>query len=707
MLCARSEQEKSGMIPDVRDNDELLAGVAGVRWSRMRHAYGPATEVPGLLRGLADADPEVRETALDAFYGAVHHQGDVYGCTLAALPFLLRIATDTGRPGRAPVVTLIGSIGGVSWDEPPLGPRYRQARREVAAAAPVWLALLTDPDPTVRAAAVPVLAAFTATAEVATTLRERFATDPDPHVRAALVEAVAALARAGVEVEAAAGWLAAVTTGDPRPAQRLAALTGLATLGDRSGVPPVDVHTALTLLATVYERGTPVSGRAGFSTDTLIGTVRELREKADGNRAAPEADGLVRAINHGLGDRVDDRLTLLTTLLRASNWESRLDALYPAGHLMESRRGDYTGLVRLIGARLTDPRPEIVARAVYVLGNLGALAAPAADALVAAIGAGDRVVPYDDRTGRALAGIIEWSGGPGVGDAVQVLARLGDERALPVLRRMLARDRVPWQAPGLVQRLGAGAAGLVPLLHRLLTAGRATPSRDAGGATQSRDDLTEDVVYALAAIGPAATVVVPDLLALGARRSVVWALGRLRSPDGLPLLRECAAGPDHDLAVVATNAAYAIDGDADAALAVYDRFLTGDRWAVAAAVRGIGDLGPSGAGRATALRRLLRRKDEYGWLPLAAAAALWRTAGDPAGAPVLENLWDARPRTRLEIATLWRDMGPAATGAHARLAAELARVGRHSHVEGEFSSGDITDDERLVALCREAIDGGH
>jgi hypothetical protein len=84
------------MIPDVRDIDELLAGVTDVGWNRMKHAYGPATEVPALLRGLTDLDPAARETALDAFYGAVHHQGDVYGCTLAALPFLLRIAADTG-----------------------------------------------------------------------------------------------------------------------------------------------------------------------------------------------------------------------------------------------------------------------------------------------------------------------------------------------------------------------------------------------------------------------------------------------------------------------------------------------------------------------------------------------------------------------------------------------------------------------------------
>jgi hypothetical protein len=39
--------------------------------------------------GLISDDPAVRESPLDGKYGAMHHQGDVYECTIASIPFLL------------------------------------------------------------------------------------------------------------------------------------------------------------------------------------------------------------------------------------------------------------------------------------------------------------------------------------------------------------------------------------------------------------------------------------------------------------------------------------------------------------------------------------------------------------------------------------------------------------------------------------------
>jgi hypothetical protein len=67
----------------------------------LRHAYGSAEDVPGLLRGLASADPVERETALDGMYGAVHHQGEVYDSTLACVPFLLALVASGDVADRA------------------------------------------------------------------------------------------------------------------------------------------------------------------------------------------------------------------------------------------------------------------------------------------------------------------------------------------------------------------------------------------------------------------------------------------------------------------------------------------------------------------------------------------------------------------------------------------------------------------------------
>src|SRR5262245_11413745 len=65
----------------------MFAGLDDVDWASMHHAYGPATDLPDLLRGLLAGDAQAREIALDGLSGAVHHQGDVYDCTIACIPF--------------------------------------------------------------------------------------------------------------------------------------------------------------------------------------------------------------------------------------------------------------------------------------------------------------------------------------------------------------------------------------------------------------------------------------------------------------------------------------------------------------------------------------------------------------------------------------------------------------------------------------------
>ncbi|MBL3670669.1 hypothetical protein JL475_32820 [Streptomyces sp. M2CJ-2] len=89
----------------------MIDDVDSVDWASMGHAYGLAVDVPVWLRAVASPDPGIRERALGDFYGAVHHQGDVYACTAASLPFLFALADDPATPDRASVVELLVSIG--------------------------------------------------------------------------------------------------------------------------------------------------------------------------------------------------------------------------------------------------------------------------------------------------------------------------------------------------------------------------------------------------------------------------------------------------------------------------------------------------------------------------------------------------------------------------------------------------------------------
>ncbi|NEC24308.1 PBS lyase, partial [Streptomyces parvus] len=183
----------------------MFSGIDEVDWASMEHAYGPADDVPELLRGLASDDPAEREAALDGMYGAVHHQGDVYACTLACIPFLFELVVDPGVQDRGGVVELLTSIGGFDLDEDDEAEidedeiegaaNYAMAAAAVTAGAGVFFELIADEDPGVRLAAPLALATLHRhPVRVLALLRERLPVEPDEEVRLALVEAAGRVA---------------------------------------------------------------------------------------------------------------------------------------------------------------------------------------------------------------------------------------------------------------------------------------------------------------------------------------------------------------------------------------------------------------------------------------------------------------------------------------------------------------------------------
>jgi hypothetical protein len=77
-----------------------MLGLDDAGWAGLTHAYGEATDTPGLLRRLADA-PEQRAADSEPFFSlwsSLCHQGDVYTASYAAVPHLAQIALTTPRP---------------------------------------------------------------------------------------------------------------------------------------------------------------------------------------------------------------------------------------------------------------------------------------------------------------------------------------------------------------------------------------------------------------------------------------------------------------------------------------------------------------------------------------------------------------------------------------------------------------------------------
>lgn len=113
--------------------DEPLAGLDDVDWSGLRHAYGSADDVPGLLRTLRTPDQEERQEALHTLYASIYHQGSRYPASGPAVPFLLALAADPATPDRDdPLCLAAGMAIGSDEAHLPCGVDIAGWRREVA-----------------------------------------------------------------------------------------------------------------------------------------------------------------------------------------------------------------------------------------------------------------------------------------------------------------------------------------------------------------------------------------------------------------------------------------------------------------------------------------------------------------------------------------------------------------------------------------------
>lgn len=697
----------------------MFAGIEEVDWASMTHAYGPADDVPALLRGLASPDPGERERALDGMYGAVHHQGEVYPCTLASIPFLFELVADPWVPDRGDIVELLTSIGGIDLgadDEAEIGEdeaegaaNYAMAAAAVTAGAGVFFALLADEDPGVRLSTPLALAALhDDPARVLALLRARLAAERDEEVRLALVEAAGRLAlRHRPLAGPVADWLGRLARDPGPPGLRLAALAQLARCAP--GALPGDVVPVVTgLLGQLRTSSSGPGGPRARPVEppgpgaeavplTLRGQVRALSAEETAGRAAPWTADLLRALHAGLDDRVAERTALLADQLRSPDPWQRVDAVRMSDRLIGGWRGSYAELVRLVGEQLAAPEPRLAEAAAHLLEGLSGLAAPAADALAARVaadpGAWLRTCP-DGRTR--------------LGSAATALARLGDPRALPALTAALGHPLVPPELETGVARLGEAARPLTgalqrrlgeavldecafdrvgPLLGALtaLRAGAAAPEvlRVLRGAPESGGErLRTAALRALGAFGPASLCAVPELRALLRRTGTVEA-------------------------AEAAGALWAVEGDADAVLPALTAGLAAwdvdARRAAAGAVR---RLGARAAATAPRLRELLC--DGNAWLRVDAAIALWEVSGRAEeSVPVLLAAWEQNRRVRVRVAECLARTGPTGAGSDAArvLLAELTSVRRHNAPEGAYGSHDTYTDEKLLALCRRALPG--
>ena len=78
-----------------------LDGLDSVPWPSLEHAFGSASDVPGMLERLSRGGRDSEE-ALDELFQTIWHQGTVYSATAEAVPFLAALAADRQLEATSP-----------------------------------------------------------------------------------------------------------------------------------------------------------------------------------------------------------------------------------------------------------------------------------------------------------------------------------------------------------------------------------------------------------------------------------------------------------------------------------------------------------------------------------------------------------------------------------------------------------------------------
>jgi HEAT repeat protein len=563
--------------------------LAAVDWGSLEHNYGTAQDVPGLLRASAGGDVD----ALDTLENHLFHQGGwVCPAATAALPFLVRLATDPAIEHRAnflEIVTLLVReavlVQSRFLDDDWPATLHRELPR--------LLELLSDADPVIRRAMAYQAGALPVD-EALAVLMDTWAIESDRITQRDIVLSLGDLV-ARAPATTATEEVTTLLTGLLKSDDEQLALASVHALHTAGRINPAD-HVPLLLRAVT-------SDVTGWSESAHVGGGRSVVTHWTGmllSEDAVAAGAFAIGIGHG-----------------ASDPERRVAMATAAGELLQAWRTPASALLPELLTWLEDPEPEMRFRAAFLLGGIGPDAAEHADALAAV--AADRTARVG-RSGLTVGAAGLWA-----------LSRLGDQRCVPELLTRIARSGPNVQGSAHFAR--SPHSPMLPALHEQIIL---IPQYSDDFLSNLRRILGE-ITYAptqaaaaqwitvITAWGEGAAATVPELTALLAHESTWWPAGRAlarigpAAAEAAPaLLRRAATSFD------AAWAHWRITGRTGPVMAAYPKDLSPETsWET---FQLIGDLGPLASADINVFRDAARSSDD--WVAVAAARACWTTSGD-------------------------------------------------------------------------------
>jgi hypothetical protein len=645
------------------DKRDILAGLKDIPWRKLECAYADDS-VPALLRTLASGGNSAEE-AFHELFGSLCHQGSVYPASVAAAPFLARIAA-AGLLTRE-VLILLGSIA-ASTDERDL-PEPGGARAAVAAQAVLLAPLLAGPDPRVRATAIWVLTQARAPGLVPL-LRERWAAEADPTVRATVLKALSVLEPA-LAADLAAPVLASSVLASSVPASSVLAAPDPADPGRADGGLCLIAAVACVAAGQPWTTGLHAAATAWMAdgevlpdfwddNDPFEGLILALAERG-------EPDAATRLVSAGLtyadpgpaAPAGPQSGPVRTSAFRAPPGPGRVRerSAWSAAELARAYRSPAQALVLPLAVAAADADAGISAlcllRELHAAGIPGAAESAVTDRVAAAA----EVVGPDRRADEALACLID----------------LGDPRVARLLARDLrhrphalaaaanaARSQVPAPPSLLLPSPALPSPGLpspaLPCDPALLEAVRGYLRAPEVRARRVRGNIPGDLFALVRSWGPDAAPAIPEVLALQPvpplNAAITLAAVDPGHPDLLPLLRQTAATGRRWERTSAASLLRDLTGADEPFLAVLEDGLRGHGHELGDVATAIARLGPAGASLAPAIAAALspgvnpgaRSGENHARIEL--ALALTAVTGDAAPAiPVLaEALSPDHPR---------------------------------------------------------------
>ncbi len=328
----------------------MLETLNAVPWSKLGHAYGEASDVPDLIRGLASPEQEVYQRAIGRLWSSVIHQGTVYSSTAYIVPFFCELLEAPEVQNKTGLLAYLAAIahGDSYCDVHEREPERRntlQMQQQIAEELSwvevtskavsdgygTYLRLLQSSDPHLRASAAHTLFCCQShAAGVVPEMKRRFAGETAPLVAASLLLSLGLLLQ---EQEETTLFFTHVLQETHDPLIQVAAALGTAfALNEQTS------QQALKVLIDSYEL--PLDIKARFSelpfAEVDLEACLSLALRCIGLSIAPVVmPPLLRAVRRS---NAWDGLTLVPTLLSFALGEQKISRTMTVSDLTDLQR---------------------------------------------------------------------------------------------------------------------------------------------------------------------------------------------------------------------------------------------------------------------------------------------------------------------------------------------------------------------------------